>query len=184
MLLSKSEMAKLSLDDASLLHERSEPFLADRSAPEHVRDVAMLFELDHQVRNGGFAQYFFNASCPNAFDAWFASEAIAPEAHELLGLALIRVGVEFGVDLDLRRIIQHDSKKLGPAYGSLLQIYKDAHTDPSRLLEDFASFRDRLAEPKKGHAGLFDLQMKFFAETNVPRSIVEHVLGSPEGFTR
>jgi hypothetical protein len=123
MLLSKSEMAKLSFDDASLLRERSEPFLADRSAPEHLRDVAMLFELDHQVRNGGFAQYLFNASCPNAFDAWFASEAVAPEAHELLGLALIRVGVEFDVDLDLRRIIQRDSKKLGPAYGSLLQIY-------------------------------------------------------------
>jgi hypothetical protein len=51
-------------------------------------------------------------------------------------------------------------------------------------LEDFARFRDRLAEPKAGYAGLFDLQMKFFSETNVPLSIVEYVRSSAEEFTR
>jgi hypothetical protein len=45
-------------------------------------------------------------------------------------------------------------------------------------------FRDRLAEPKAGYAGLFDLQMKFFSETNVPLSIVEYVRSSAEEFTR
>ena len=148
-----------------------------------MRALAVLFELDGQVRNGGFAQYFFNASCPQAFDAWFAAEDLAPTAHLLLGAALKRLGSEFGVNLDLDGIIQSGGGgALGPAYDGLLGIYKQQRSAPGDLLVRFANFRDRVALPRAGLDGFDTLNMRFFEETAIPTWLAECVKESPDEY--
>ena len=155
----------------------------DKSVPRNVRDLAVLFALDSQVRNGGFAQYFFNQSCPQAFDAWFAAEAIAPPAHVLLGAALVRLGAEFAVNLDLANVIRTGGgKALGPAYAALLGIYEQQHEASGELFVRFASFRDRLAGARATAEGFDTLNMRFFRETSIPLAIAELVKASPKEF--
>jgi hypothetical protein len=140
-------------------------------------------QLDMEVRNGGFAQYFFNRTCPQAFDAWFAAESIVPVAHDLLGVALNRLGGEFSVNLDLANIIQFGGgKALGPAYGALLGIYKQQRNTGGALIDQFASFRDRLAAPRGAVEGFDSLNMRFFRETTVVTSMAEYLKESADDY--
>jgi hypothetical protein len=156
---------------------------ADSDAPQPFRDAALLLELDGQVRNGGFAQYFFNASCLNAFDAWFLCSDVDPSADAILSLALRRVGVEFGLPLDLHALVASGGgEALGPSFGGLLDVYRNAHRAPGALLEQFVAFRDRLASAKGDLPGFDELNMRFFRETQIPATLVKHVRANARAY--
>lgn len=169
---------------ASLIREKVAGLEADNRAPQEPRDLALLFELDHQVRNGGFAQYFFNASCLNSFDAWFAANATDAVSETLLGLAFLRLGHELGIDLDIARIVEEGGKALGEAYSRLLTEYKKAHDASPKLLEAFAAFRDRLAKDRDGLIGFDVLNQRFFGEVDIDRAIVEYVRDESSAFVK
>ena len=178
--------AELNLPDdklSQLLRERTAGLERDKDADESHRDVAFLFELDQQVRNGGFAQYFFNASCPNAFDAWFATDTIDGVANELLGHALKRLGLEFGVDLDLDRLIgDGGGDALGKAYSRLVEVYQSAHRASDDLRQAFIAFASRLDDDKQGVAGFAKLNRTYVEEVDIDAAIAEHVRAEPEPF--
>lgn len=182
-MLSRAEL-KLPDDKLSaLLRKRTAGMESNKEADESHRDVAFMFELDHQVRNGGFAQYFFNASCPNAFDAWFASDLIDGAANELLSHALQRLGVEFGVDLELHRLLgEGGGDALGKAYTQLIEIYQGAHQAAADLKEAFVAFADRLDDDKQGLPGLGKINRQYFQEVNIDAAVAEHVRAEPEPF--
>lgn len=178
--------AELKLPDdklAALLRKRTAGMESNKEADEAHRDVAFMFELDNQVRNGGFAQYFFNSSCPNAFDAWFASDLIDGIANELLSHALQRLGVEFGVDLELHRLINEGGgDALGKAYTQLIEIYQGAHQTSADLKEAFVDFADRLEGDKQGLPGFSKINKQYFAEVDINAAVAEHVRAEPEPF--
>jgi hypothetical protein len=177
--------AELKLPDnklGALLRKRTAGMESNKEADESHRDVAFMFELDHQVRNGGFAQYFFNASCPNAFDAWFASDLIDGTVNELLSHALQRLGVEFGVDLELHRLIGEGGDALGKAYTQLIEIYQGAHQMSGDLKEAFVAFTDRLDDDKRGLPGLGKINRRYFEEVHIDVAVAEHVRAAPEAF--
>jgi hypothetical protein len=178
--------AELKLPDAKLsqlLRERTAGMESDKEADDAQRDVAFMFELDRQVRNGGFAQYFFNSSCPNAFDAWFASDVIDGVINELLGHALQRLGLEFGAELDLDQLLgKVGGDALGKAYGQLVQIYQDAHRSSPDLKEAFIAFATRLDDDKQGIPGFGTLTRRYFAEVDLDTSVADHVRAEPEAF--
>src|SRR3954467_9350868 len=149
-MLSRAEL-KLPNDKlGELLRKRTSGLESDKEADESHRDLAFMFELDHHVRNGGFARYFFSASCTNAFDAWFASDLIDGTINELLSHALVRLGVEFGVDLELHRLFDEGGgDALGKAYAQLMVIYHGAHQAAPDLKQAFDAFTARLG-PDKG----------------------------------
>lgn len=171
-------------DLGQLIRQRVAGFEAQRAEPEELRDLAVLFELDHQVRNGGFAQYLFNASCLNSFDAWFAAGEIDPVAQSLLGLAFIRIGSEYDVDLDVGRLVGHGGAALGEAYRRLLSIHSRVHGTSTDLFAAFAVFRDSLADGRDGIDGLDALNARFFDEVDIERAIVEHVRDEPSPFVK
>jgi hypothetical protein len=178
--------AELKLPDAKLgelLRKRTAGMASDKEADESHRDVAFMFELDQQVRDGGFAQYFFASSCPNAFDAWFASDLIDGMANELLSHALQRLGVEFGVDLELHRLIgEGGGDALGKAYSQLIDIYQSAHHASADLKEAFVSFAERLEDDKQGLPGFSKLNRQYMAEVDAEAAVAEHVRAEPEPF--
>jgi len=178
--------ADLKLPDdklAALLRKRTAGMERDKEADDAHRDVAFMFELDHQVRSGGFAQYFFNASGPNAFDAWFASDVIDGSANELLSYALQRLGVEFGVDLELHRLLDEGgTDALGKAYAQLIEVYQGAHKASGDLKKAFAAFSDRLDGDKQGLPGFGKINRKYLKEVDIDASVAEHVRAEPEPF--
>ena len=179
--------ADLKLPDdklGALLRKRTQGMESNKEADEAHRDVAFMFELDTQVRSGGFAQYFFGASCTNAFDAWFASDVIDATANELLSHALERVGVEFDVDLELHRLIEEGGgDALGKAYAQLIAIYQAAHgSGDVDLKQAFVAFANRLDDDKQGLPGFGKLNRRYFAEVDLDAAVAEHVRAEPEPF--
>ena len=178
--------AELKLPDdklGALLRKRTSGLERDKEADESHRDVAFLFELDQQVRKGGFAQYFFNASCPNAFDAWFASDVIDNVANELLSHALNRLGAEFGVDLELHRLFDEGGgDALGKAYAHLIEIYQGAHEAAPDLKEAYVAFAARLEGDKQGLPGFAKINRQYLKEVDTDAAVCEHVRAEPEPF--
>ena len=178
--------ADLKLPDdklGELLRKRTSGMESDKEADEAHRDVAFMFELDHQVRNGGFARYFFSASCTNAFDAWFASDLIDGVTNELLSHALHRLGVEFGVDLELHRLIEEGGgDALGKAYTQLIEIYQGAHQTSADLKEAFVEFADRLDGDKQGVPGFGKIDRQYVKDVDLDAAVGEHVRAEPEPF--
>src|SRR3954466_5586582 len=144
-MLSRAEL-KLPNDKlGELLRKRTSGLESDKEADESHRDLAFMFELDYHVRNGGFARYFFSASCTNAFDAWFASDLIDGTINELLSHALVRLGVEFGVDLELHRLFDEGGgDALGKAYTQLMEIFQVTRQTSPDLKAAFLAFAERL----------------------------------------
>jgi hypothetical protein len=177
--------ADLKLPDdklAVLLRKRSSGLESNKEADDAHRDVAFMFELDTQVRAGGFAQYFFNVSGANAFDAWFASDTIDGTANELLSHALARLGVEFGVDLELHRLIEEGGgDALGKAYAQLVEIYQGAHAGPD-LKDAFVAFSARLADDKQGLPGFAKINRQYLTAVDINAAVTEHVRAEPEPF--
>jgi hypothetical protein len=178
--------AELKLPDpklSELLRKRAAGMESDKEADESHRDLAFVFELDHQVRAGGFAQYFFNTSCPNAFDAWFASDLIDDTTNQLLSHALHRLGVEFGVDLELHRLFDEGGgDALGKAYAQLMEIYQTAHQLSGDLKEAFVAFTERLDSDKQGVPGFGKINRQYLKEVDVDAAVAEHVRADPEPF--
>ncbi len=167
-----------------VLRRAAENFADALDAPPMLRDVAYLFELEREVNHGGFAQYLFNRSCLHAFDAWFASHTLDPGANELLGLAMLRLGAEFGVDLDLRTLVRLKtgrSDALRRAYQGLVSVYRVVHTTRGEL-GPFVPFRDRLAGPRRAVAGLDELDRRFYWEVRVGEAIAEYAKAHPAAF--
>lgn len=178
--------AELKLPDnklSELLRKRTAGMERDKDADDSHRDVAFMFELDAQVRNGGFAQYFFNTSGPNAFDAWFASDVIDGTANELLSHALHRLGLEFGVDLELHRLLDEGgSDALGKAYAQLMVIYQEAHRMAADLKQAFVAFAERLDGDKQGVTGLGKINRQFVDQVDIDAAVAEHVRAEPAAF--
>lgn len=182
-MLSRADL-KLADDKlGALLRKRTAGMENNKEADESHRDVAFIFELDHQVRTGGFAQYFFATSCMNAFDAWFASDVIDGVTNELLSHALHRLGVEFGVDLELHRLIDEGGgDALGKAYTQLVEIFQTAHQVSADLQEAFTAFSDRLDGDKQGVPGFGRINRQYLKEVDTDAAIAEHVRAEPEPF--
>jgi hypothetical protein len=177
--------AELKLPDdklCELLRKRTAGMESNKEADDAHRDVAFMFELDQQVRNGGFAQYFFNSSCTNAFDAWFASDLIDGTTNELLSHALQRLGIEFGIDLELHRLIGEGGEALGKAYTQLIEIYQGAHQAAEDLKAAFVAFVDRLDDDKQGLPGFGKINRQYFEEVNLDAAVAEYVRSEPEPF--
>jgi hypothetical protein len=178
--------AELKLPDdklGALLRKRTAGLERDKEADESHRDLAFVFELDQQVRKGGFAQYFFNASCPNAFDAWFASDVIDGVMNEMLSHALHRLGVEFGIDLELHRLFDEGGgDALGKAYAQLIEIYQGAHQAEADLKEAFVAFSARLDGDKQGVPGFAKINKQYLKEVDTDAAVAEHVRAEPEPF--
>ncbi len=178
--------AELKLPDdklGALLRKRTAGMAQDKGADEAHRDVAFVFELDDQVRKGGFAQYFFASSCPNAFDAWFATDVIDEMTNELLSHALKRLGAEFGVDLELHRLIgEGGGDAMGKAYAHLIQIYQAAHKGPGDLAEAFVAFAERLDDDKPGLPGFAKINQRYVDDVDIDAAVAEHVRADPEPF--
>ncbi len=178
--------AELKLPDnklGELLRKRTAGMESDKDADESHRDVAFMFELDHQVRNGGFAQYFFASSCLNAFDTWFAADLIDEMTNELLSHALHRLGTEFGVDLELHRLIADGGgDALGKAYAQLVEIYHGAHQASDDLKAAFVAFAERLNEDKAGAPGFGKINRQYFEEVDIDAAVAEHIRTEPEPF--
>jgi hypothetical protein len=182
-MLSRAEL-KLPDDKLSeLLRKRAAGIASNKEADDSHRDIAFMYELDQQVQEGGFAQYFFASSCPNAFDAWFAADLVDGTINELLSHALIRLGVEFGVDLELHRLFEEGGgDALGKAYGQLMVIYHAAHQVAPDLKEAYEAFAARLDPDKDGKPGLAKINKQYKADVDVDAAVVEHVRGEPEAF--
>lgn len=178
--------AELKLPDdklGALLRKRTAGLESDREADESHRDLAFLFELDTQVRGGGFARYFFNASGSNAFDAWFASDVIDAATNELLSSALHRLGAEFGVDLELHRLIgEGGGDALGKAYAQLIEVYQRAHQGAPDLKDAYVAFAQRLAGDKDELPGLGKIDRQYVDEVDIDAAVAEHVRAEPEPF--
>jgi hypothetical protein len=180
--------AELKLPDdklGELLRKRTAGMESDKEADESHRDLAFMFELDDRVRNGGFARYFFDTSCTNAFDAWFASDLIDGMINELLSHALHRLGVEFGVDLELHRLIDEGGgDALGKAYTQLIEIYQGAHQIPGDvdLKQAFVAFAERLEGDKQGVPGFGKINRQYLKEVDLDAAVGEHVHAEPEPF--
>ena len=182
-MLSRAEL-KLPDDKLSeLLRKRTAGMAANKEADDAHRDVAFMFELDLQVREGGFAQYFFASSCLNAFDAWFASDVVDGSINELLSHALVRLGTEFGVDLELHKLFEEGGgDALGKAYAQLMVIYHEAHQAAPDLITAFAAFAARLEPDKAGVPGLAKINKQYKADVDVDAAAVKHVRGDPAPF--
>jgi hypothetical protein len=182
-MLSRAEL-KLTDDKlGALLRKRTAGMERDKEANEAHRDVAFMFELDDQVRTGGFAQYFFASSCLNAFDAWFASDVIDEMINELLSHALQRLGAEFGVDLELHRLLgEGGGDAMGKAYSQLIEIYQAAHKGPGDLAEAFVAFAERLDDDKQGLPGFTKINQRYIDEVDVEAAAADHVRAEPEPF--
>jgi hypothetical protein len=178
--------AELKLPDdklGELLRKRTAGMASDKEADESHRDLAFIFELDTQVTTGGFAQYFFASSCTNAFDAWFASDVIDGMTNELLSHALRRLGIEYGVDLDLHRLISEGGgDALGKAYAQLIEIYQGAHQTSADLKDAFIAFVGRLEGDKQGAPGFDKINRQYLAEVDADAAVAEHVRAEPEPF--
>jgi hypothetical protein len=178
--------AELKLPDdklTELLRKRTAGLAASKDAPDAHRDVAFMFELDRQVQDGGFAQYFFATSCTNAFDAWFAADAIDEAISELLSLALVRLGVEFGVDLELHKVLgEGGGDAMGKAYAQLIAIHQGAHQAAPDLKQAFEAFSGRLAADKQGSPGFTKIDRGYKAEVDVDAAVVAYVRAEPDGF--
>jgi hypothetical protein len=178
--------ADLKLPDAklsALLRERTTGVIANKDADDAHRDVAFMFELDRQVQDGGFAQYFFAASCPNAFDAWFAADVIDEAVNELLSHALVRLGVEFGIDLELHRLLgEGGGDAMGKAYTQLLAIQQGAHNAKPSLQQSFDTFVALLGPDKKGSPGFTKIDKQYKAEVDIDAAVVAYVRAEPEAF--
>lgn len=149
---------------------------ADRRMPEKVRDLALVLELERQVFNGGFAQFFFNSSGGRAVDTWIASRKIDRTAHALLGAAFVRLGTEFGFDLalaNLRRL--RGDEGLAAAEGYVLGIQRRQRELPDGIVEIFISFAKRLEEPHGAIEGFKTLNESFWEETELYTAMAEHV---------
>jgi hypothetical protein len=156
---------------------------ADQSAPRALRDVAVLFQLDAEVRSGGFAHYFFHESCPNAFDAWFATAIILKPANQILELAFLRLGSEFDAYLNLRALLEsRGGNGMGPAYADLLGIHKQAREGPGEEHVKFATFRESLAMPRGKLSGFDELDARFSRETALPVALVGYAKANPPLF--
>lgn len=181
-MLSRAEL-KLPDDKLSeLLRKRTAGMASNKEADDSHRDIAFMYELDEQVQEGGFAQYFFASSCPNAFDAWFAADLVDGTINELLSHALIRLGVEFDVDLDLHRLHEGGGEVLGKAYGQLMVIYHMAHQAAPDLKQAFDAFTARLDPDKEGAPGFAKINKRYKADVDVDAAVLEHVRGEPDAF--
>jgi hypothetical protein len=182
-MLRSSELTLPDDELAAVLKKRSAKLVTDKDADEAHREVAFLFELDQQVRSGGFSQYFFNTSGANAFDAWFATDVIDGTANELLSHALQRLGVEFGVDLELHRLIEEGGgDAIGRAYAQLLVIYQEARKVSDDLKQSYVAFAERLRPDRQGIPGFASIDKRFLAEVDVKTAVCEHVRADPEPF--
>jgi hypothetical protein len=180
-MLTRRDLERPTAELTELLRERSADLLDDPDAPEPWRDLAFLFELDHQVRNGGFSQYLFNSSCVNAFDAWFATDEVDGTANEILNLALIRVGAEYAFDCDVRAMVERRAE-VAPAYEKLLGVHARAHRAKGSLIEQYQAFQIRLAGPAGSVLGFTALEARFFTETDLPAVITAYVVDGPDVF--
>lgn len=180
--------AELKLPDDELvavLRKRTSKIASNQDAEEAHRELAFMFELDTQVRKGGFAQYFFNTSGPNAVDAWFAADVIDEATSELLSQAIARLGLEFGVDLDLHRLLaEGGGDAVVKAEAQLLLIFEEAHKASSDLKEAFVAFAKRLDGDKQGLPGFGKLNRLYVEEVDIDTAVVEHVRAEPEPFLR
>lgn len=178
--------ADLKLPDdklGALLRKRVAGMERNKEADEAHRDLAFMFELDQQVRIAGFAQYFFATSCTNAFDAWFASDLIDGTVNELLSHALKRLGVEFGVDLELHKLFNEGGgDAMGKAYAQLIEVFQTAHQTSADLKEGFATFSGRLEADKPGAPGFAKINREYLKEVDVDAAVAEFVRAEPEPF--
>jgi len=146
--------------------------------PELVRDVGLVLVLDAEVRGGGFALFFFNPSCRHVFETWFALEALDPTCVELMTDALARVGLSYGIDLDVRALAEMEGDVLRPAYGRLIDIVTCARNESGTLLEKFARFQNRLAADQDGLEGLASLDARWCAYEDWKEPVIERILAN------
>jgi hypothetical protein len=184
-------MAKLtSIDwllDDDTLSERLRDIAIDArdlaSAPEGWSSLASLFELDDEVRNGGFAQYFFNPSCVGALDAWLLARTVSPLAARLLADAARRLGESAGRPIDFEaRLAAAGPGGLMPELEALVRIQQASQAASSNVKEAFARLRDACAKPRNGLQGFQALEARFFEEVDIDAAAVAYVRGNPSKF--
>jgi hypothetical protein len=134
-----------------------------RALPPTVRDVGLALELGRTVGEGGFVLYFLGDTCLHAFDAWFALDVIDPAARVILDGALARVGLAFGVDLDLAAMVAAGGAALASAFGGLLDAIATIRRRPGHVAEQVAALRGRLAADRGPILGLDTLDRRLWA---------------------
>lgn len=180
-MLTRRDLDRPAAELLALLRERASPHMQVPSAPRPWRELACMFELEDEVRNGGFSQYFFNHSCANAFDAWAATRALADPAHALLDRALLRIGAEYGVDLDLARLSERRDD-LARAHAGLLDNHARTRRAHGGLINQYVAFAQRLATDLGPVAGFDALERRYFEQSNLPAAIAAHVARHPDAY--
>lgn len=180
-------MTSLTADDL----KRPDLELAERlrelapNAPDDWSALGSLFELDDEVRNGGFAQYFFNPSCVGVLDAWLFAREAAPLAAELLALAVLRLGATAGQTIDLEaRLAAVGPGGLFPALEALMAIHRQAHEAAGDVRAAFARFRDASAQAAGPLRGFDALNERFWLEVDIDAAAVAHVRANAAEFVQ
>ena len=146
--------------------------------PELVRNVTYVLALDDEVREGGFAQYFFNPACAYVFDTWDVLGELDPPSADLLAAALSRVGAAHVIDLDIERMSAQDPTALEAAYGRLIDVISKAREEPGTLVEQFVKFRERYAPDLGELEGFTALYPKWCEQKGLHEAVANIVLAN------
>lgn len=147
---------------------------AEASGMSILVDIVHLLELDHQVKNGGFAQYFFNASSQFAFDAWFASQSVGDELYDLMTRAIARVTFELGDEIDLHAIFQSQGGAgINGAYARYVDAMVRGRGSSLDTLRAFAAFRDRVNRRAADWQGLDELTTEYLTAFDMTAAVTK-----------
>jgi hypothetical protein len=186
MRMKKLSKKDLSLDDEELAERLRLVALLARDlegTPEGWSGLASLFELEDEVRNGGFAQYFFNPSCVGALDAWLLAREVAPLAATALADAARRLGESAGQPIDFEaRLAAAGVGGLMPELEILVRIQREAHAASKDVMTAFTRFRKACAKTRKGLLGFEALEERFFEQVDLDAAAVAYVRKNPSRF--
>jgi hypothetical protein len=152
-----------------------------RALPDAARDVGLALELGRVVAEGGVLLYFLGDTCLHAFDAWFALDAIDPPARAILDGALRRVGVAFGLDLDLPAMVAAGGGALPAAFGGLVDAIGVIRRRPGPIADQVATLRGRLGGDRGEVAGFETLDRRCWAH-DLRGAIVTYINAHPAAF--
>ncbi len=171
--------AVLALTDEELAERVREAALASLEADEPseaFENVGVIVELDNQVLNGGFSQYFFNPSFAGVLNAWMFSKDNFKPLAALIEATLQRLEAQFGGDLDIaKRFDVGGAGGLGPILMELMRINRAATEAEEDPYDAFMAFHRQVVDDKAGVAGFGPLDDRYLDDFNVDKWLVKWV---------
>jgi hypothetical protein len=137
-------------------------------APPVERNVLLVLELDQQVKNGGFDQYFFNCG-ENALEALLVLRSLAEPTAGLYERVLSIAAAQMPADIDLKRL--RTGTELAIQNERWLAALDRSRSFGASLLDRFVTFRERIRTNE-----MFSLALKWCSASQVRPTVAKYLL--------